>query len=131
MKSQYGSFSILQRIGEKINQLLSSLSASLRDSEESQRHGYQYMFFGGGKNKGKHEKILGNLDLFISPVFQKTLLSSNILGVKKNNQKENLIERILRSIKIISRPKQGFTLESLCQQQDASRILYFFSKEKL
>lgn len=47
-------FLFCKESGKKINQLLSSLSASLRDSEESQRHGYQYMFFGGGKNKGKH-----------------------------------------------------------------------------
>lgn len=54
MKSQHDSFSILQRIREEIDQFLSRLSAALRDSEESQRYGYQYMFFGGGKNKGKH-----------------------------------------------------------------------------
>lgn len=67
MKSQH--FSILQRIREEINQLLSSLSADFRDLEEPQRYGY----------------------LSISPVFQKTLLSSNISGEKKN-----LTERILR-----------------------------------
>lgn len=34
-KSQYSSLSILQRIKEEINQLLSSLSVALMDSEES------------------------------------------------------------------------------------------------